>query len=40
VKKIIDDHGAQIEIQNRKQGDEILGAQVSILFIKLAKEIA
>jgi nitrogen fixation/metabolism regulation signal transduction histidine kinase len=40
VKKIIDDHGAQIEIHNRKQGDEILGAQVSILFVKLAKEIA
>ena len=28
VKKIIDDHGAQIKIHNRKQGDEILGAQV------------
>ena len=40
VKKIIDDHGAQIKIHNRKQGDEILGAQVSILFLKLAKEIA
>ena len=40
VKKIIDDHGAKIEIRNRKQGDEVLGAQVSILFVKLAKEAA
>lgn len=38
VKKIIDDHGAKIEIRNRKQGDDILGAQVSILFVKLARE--
>ena len=38
VKKIIDDHGAKIEIRNRKQGDDVLGAQVSILFVKLAKE--
>jgi len=37
VKKIIDDHGAKIEIRNRKQGDELLGAQVSILFINLAR---
>ncbi|BEI40057.1 ATP-binding protein [Polynucleobacter sp. HIN8] len=37
VKKIIDDHGAKIEIHNRKQGDELLGAQVSILFINLAR---
>jgi nitrogen fixation/metabolism regulation signal transduction histidine kinase len=38
VKKIIDDHGAKIEIRNRKQGDDVLGAQVSILFVKLARE--
>jgi nitrogen fixation/metabolism regulation signal transduction histidine kinase len=38
VKKIIDDHGAKIEINNRKQGDTVLGAQVSILFVNLAKE--
>jgi nitrogen fixation/metabolism regulation signal transduction histidine kinase len=38
VKKIIDDHGAKIEINNRKQGDAVLGAQVSILFVNLAKE--
>ncbi|NCX40487.1 MAG: HAMP domain-containing protein [Burkholderiaceae bacterium] len=37
VKKIIDDHDAKIEIRNRKQGDELLGAQVSILFINLAR---
>jgi nitrogen fixation/metabolism regulation signal transduction histidine kinase len=40
VKKIIDDHGAKIEINNRKQGDAVLGAQVSILFVNLAKEAA
>jgi len=39
VKKIIDDHGAKIEIRNRKQGDDVLGAQVSILFVKLAREV-
>lgn len=38
VKKIIDDHSAKIEIRNRKQGEDVLGAQVSILFIKLARE--
>lgn len=40
VKKIIDDHGAKIEIRNRMQGDEVVGAQVSILFMNLAKEAA
>jgi len=40
VKKIIDDHGAKIEIRNRMQGDEVIGAQVSILFMNLAKEAA
>ena len=38
VKKIIDDHSAKIEIRNRMQGDEVVGAQVSILFMNLAKE--
>ena len=38
VKKIIDDHGAKIEIRNRMQGEEVVGAQVSILFMNLAKE--
>jgi nitrogen fixation/metabolism regulation signal transduction histidine kinase len=40
VKKIIDDHGAKIEIRNRMRGDEVIGAQVSILFMNLAKEAA
>ncbi|ANJ00628.1 histidine kinase [Polynucleobacter wuianus] len=40
VKKIIDDHGAKIEIRNRMQGEEVIGAQVSILFMNLAKEAA
>ena len=38
VKKIIDDHGARIEIRNRMQNEEVIGAQVSILFMNLAKE--
>ena len=40
VKKIIDDHSAKIEIRNRMQGGEVIGAQVSILFMNLAKEAA
>jgi nitrogen fixation/metabolism regulation signal transduction histidine kinase len=40
VKKIIDDHAARIEIRNRMQGEEVVGAQVSILFMNLAKEAA
>ena len=40
VKKIIDDHGAKIEIRNRMQGEEVVGTQVSILFMSLAKEAA
>jgi nitrogen fixation/metabolism regulation signal transduction histidine kinase len=40
VKKIVDDHGAKIEVRNRMQGDEVIGAQVSILFMNLAKEAA
>jgi nitrogen fixation/metabolism regulation signal transduction histidine kinase len=40
VKKIIDDHGAKIEIRNRMQGELVVGAQVSILFMNLAKEAA
>ncbi len=38
VKKIIDDHSAKIEIRNRMQDEEVIGAQVSILFMNLAKE--
>ena len=40
VKKIVDDHGAKIEIRNRMQGDQVVGAKVSILFMNLAKEAA
>jgi len=36
VKKIIDEHGARIELRNRMEGADILGAQISILFVKLA----
>ena len=40
VKKIVDDHGAKIEIRNRIQEDVVIGAQVSILFMNLANEAA
>lgn len=40
VKKIVDDHGAKIEIRNRMRGDKVVGAKVSILFMNLAKEAA
>ena len=40
VKKIVDDHGAKIEVRNRMHGNEVIGAQVSILFMNLAKEAA
>jgi len=40
VKKIIDDHSAKIEIRNRMRGGEVIGAQVSVLFMNLAKEAA
>ncbi|MBU3621454.1 ATP-binding protein [Polynucleobacter sp. CS-Odin-A6] len=40
VKKIVDDHGAKIEVRNRMQGDTVVGAKVSILFMNLAKEAA
>jgi len=36
VKKIIDEHGARIELRNRTEVAEIVGAQISILFVKLA----
>ncbi|RDK08047.1 sensor histidine kinase [Cupriavidus lacunae] len=35
VKKIIDEHGARIELRNRMEGAEVVGAQISILFVKL-----
>ncbi|RKP58594.1 sensor histidine kinase [Pararobbsia silviterrae] len=42
VKKIVDEHGARIDIRNRtKAGDgSIAGAQVSILFLELADDTA
>jgi nitrogen fixation/metabolism regulation signal transduction histidine kinase len=40
VKKIIEDHSAKIEIRNRVQGESMVGAQVSVLFMNLAKEAA
>ena len=40
VKKIVDDHSAKIEIRNRMHGEDVVGAQVSILFMNLAKEAA
>jgi len=37
VKKIVDEHGARIDIRNRlRAGDVIEGAQISILFLQLA----
>jgi nitrogen fixation/metabolism regulation signal transduction histidine kinase len=40
VKKIVDEHGARIDIRNRaKPGEEgAAGAQISILFLQLAEE--
>ncbi len=38
VKKIIDDHGAKIEIQNRFQGETVIGAKIAMVFMNLAKE--
>ena len=36
VKKIVDEHGARIELKNRMRNDVIRGARISILFQKLA----
>ncbi|MEX3950281.1 ATP-binding protein [Paraburkholderia sp. EG287B] len=39
VKKIVDEHGARIDIRNRmRAGDVIEGAQISILFLQLADD--
>ncbi|WP_305038165.1 PAS domain-containing sensor histidine kinase [Caballeronia sp. TF1N1] len=41
VKKIVDEHGARIDIRNRsKNADVIEGAQISILFLQLADDTA
>ncbi|AYX08428.1 sensor histidine kinase EsaS [Burkholderia pseudomallei] len=38
VKKIVDEHGARIDLRNRMHGDVVEGAQVSILFLQLADD--
>jgi nitrogen fixation/metabolism regulation signal transduction histidine kinase len=39
VKKIVDEHGARIDIRNRmKSGETIEGAQISILFLQMADD--
>jgi nitrogen fixation/metabolism regulation signal transduction histidine kinase len=38
VKKILDEHGARIEIKNREKDGVILGAKISILFNRLASK--
>lgn len=41
VKKIVDEHGARIDIRNRvKTGEAIEGAQISILFLQMADDSA
>lgn len=40
VKKIVDEHGARIDLRNRVHGDVVEGAQVSILFLQLADDTA
>lgn len=41
VKKILDEHGARIDIRNRsKSPDVVEGAQISILFLQLADDAA
>jgi nitrogen fixation/metabolism regulation signal transduction histidine kinase len=41
VKKIVDEHGARIDIRNRlKSGEAIEGAQISILFLQMADDSA
>jgi nitrogen fixation/metabolism regulation signal transduction histidine kinase len=36
VKKIVDEHGARIELKNRMKDQLIYGARISILFENLA----
>ncbi|WP_420956870.1 sensor histidine kinase EsaS [Burkholderia gladioli] len=38
VKKIVNEHGARIDLRNRMQGEVVEGAQVSILFLQLADD--
>lgn len=38
VKKIVDEHGARIDLRNRMHGEAVEGAQVSILFLQMASD--
>jgi nitrogen fixation/metabolism regulation signal transduction histidine kinase len=38
VKKIIDEHGARIELRNRMEEDKVVGAEVSIYFNQQMKQ--
>jgi nitrogen fixation/metabolism regulation signal transduction histidine kinase len=38
VKKIVDEHGARIDLRNRMHGEIVEGAQVSILFLQMASD--
>jgi nitrogen fixation/metabolism regulation signal transduction histidine kinase len=41
VKKIVDEHGARIDIRNRSRSPDVVeGAQISILFLQLADDAA
>jgi nitrogen fixation/metabolism regulation signal transduction histidine kinase len=41
VKKIVDEHGARIDIRNRLRADDVIeGAQISILFLQMADDAA
>jgi nitrogen fixation/metabolism regulation signal transduction histidine kinase len=40
VKKIIDEHGARIELSNLLDGDQVRGAQVSLSFTAVPQAIA
>jgi nitrogen fixation/metabolism regulation signal transduction histidine kinase len=38
VKKIVDEHGARIELRNRMEDNQAIGAEVSIYFNQLVKQ--
>ena len=38
VKKIVDEHGARIDLRNRMHGEAVEGAQVSIVFLQMASD--
>jgi nitrogen fixation/metabolism regulation signal transduction histidine kinase len=39
VKKIVDEHSARIELRNRMEQNQVVGAEVSIYFNQLAKQV-